>query len=79
MHGFSEINATIHFESAIIYTKPVYTQFLLGFSSSDRCEQGRNLRGGEGGVTPAQNMNHLDWQSDSSGLAGQSKILNDRM
>jgi hypothetical protein len=23
--------------------------------------------------------NHLDWQGESSGLAGQSKILNDRM
>jgi hypothetical protein len=34
-------------------------------------------RGG-GGDTP-QNTNHLDWQGESSGLAGQSNILNDRM
>jgi hypothetical protein len=34
--------------------------------------------GGGGGVTP-QSMNHLDWQGKSSGLARQSKILNDRM
>jgi hypothetical protein len=43
--------------------------------------QGRNLRegmGGGGGDTP-QNTNHLDWQGESSGLTGQSKILNDRM
>jgi hypothetical protein len=42
--------------------------------------QGRNLRGvwGGGGETP-QNTNHLVWQGESSGLAGQSKILNDRM
>ena len=44
---------------------------------------GENLGGvgGEGvrGETPLQNMKHLDWQGESSGLAGQSKILNDRM
>jgi hypothetical protein len=33
--------------------------------------------GGEGGHP--QNTNYLDWQGESSGLAGQSKILNDRM
>ena len=33
-----------------------------------------------GGVTPPPpNTNYLDWQGESSGLAGQSKILNDRM
>jgi hypothetical protein len=46
-------------------------------------KQGRNLRGGGvwGGVTPPhpQSTNHLDWQGESSGLAGQSKILNDTM
>jgi hypothetical protein len=26
-----------------------------------------------------KNTNHLDWQGESSGLAGQSNILNDRM
>jgi hypothetical protein len=30
-------------------------------------------------VTPLQNTNHRDWQGESSGLAGQSKILNNRM
>jgi hypothetical protein len=41
---------------------------------------------GGGGVTPPKvriiwigRANHLDWQGESSGLAGQSKILNDRM
>jgi hypothetical protein len=34
--------------------------------------------GGGGGDTP-QNTNHLDWEGESSGLAGQSKILNDRL
>jgi hypothetical protein len=28
---------------------------------------------------PKKNTNHLYWQGESSGLAGQSKILNDRM
>ena len=50
--------------------------------STDACNQGRNLRGtggyGGGGDTP-QSTNHLVWQGESSGLAGQSKILNDRM
>jgi hypothetical protein len=36
------------------------------------------MGGGGGGDTP-QNTNHLDWQGESSGLAGQSKILNDRL
>jgi hypothetical protein len=31
-----------------------------------------------GGDTP-QNTIYLDWQGKSSGLAGQPKILNDRM
>ena len=35
--------------------------------------------GGYGGCDTSQNTNHLDWQGESSGLAGQSKILNDRM
>jgi hypothetical protein len=39
--------------------------------------QGRNLRGVWGCVTPPQSTNHLDWQGESSELAGQSKILND--
>ena len=34
---------------------------------------------GGGGCDTPQNTNHLDWQGESSGLAGQSKILNDRM
>jgi hypothetical protein len=46
-------------------------------------DQGRNLRG-YGDVTPPppkknKKTNHLDWQGESSGFAGQSKILNDRM
>ena len=36
-----------------------------------------------GGVTeknpPKKTPNYVDWQGESSGLAGQSKILNDRM
>ena len=40
--------------------------------------QGRNLRGVWGVSTPPQSTNPMDWQGESSGLAGQSKILNDR-
>ena len=41
---------------------------------------GAELEGGMGGGgDTSQNTNHLDWQGESSGLAGQSKILNDRM
>ena len=49
------------------------------------CQQGRQITegdwrgGGMGGVTPPQRTNHLIWQGESSGLAGQSKILNYRM
>jgi hypothetical protein len=40
--------------------------------------------GGGGGDTPPKikqkkTPKHLDWQGESSGLAGQSKILYDRM
>ena len=31
------------------------------------------------GCDTPQSMNHLVWQGESSGLAGQSKIINDRM
>jgi hypothetical protein len=42
---------------------------------------GAKLEGDMGGcdTPPPQSTNHLDWQGKSSGLAGQSKILNDRM
>ena len=41
-------------------------------------KSGAKLEGGMGGGDPPK-KNHLDWQGESSGLAGQSKILNDRM
>ena len=41
--------------------------------------RGETWGGYGGGVTPPKKTKHVDWQGESSGLAGQSKILNDRM
>ena len=61
-------------------------QLSLAFdANSHQHSSGAKLEGGVWGcVTPPQKKtqkktNHLDWQGESSGLAGQSKNLNDRM
>jgi hypothetical protein len=58
----------------------VLKSLILQRRSGAKLEGGMGGGGGGGGCdTPTQSTNHLVWQGESSGLAGQSKILNDRM
>jgi hypothetical protein len=85
--GKAFINAR-RVNSAKLGCEAHFMSFATIVASRNGTEAGAKLEGGGGGVGGGhpQNTNHLigganhlDWRGESSGLAGQSNILNDRM